>query len=1171
MKGRGERRTNIEQVMSDYLINLSYLYKNSQSQSQGQSLSDHERGEGKVRRASSSRAELIRPEGLLAGKRESGSHERSGNGRSSHERSGNGRGSHGQSSRSSSCSASTNDGESPEGAKGKATHYDQMLNAIFPPREREIYLHLRKALQTQKHLADVEACEYLFCYLFVLAMKKMFYTIVLQRRGEHEERSAGEGGPNEYKGGDSRVCKGEDPNEYKEEEPIECKGEDPNEDKPEEPNEGKPDGGEPEKAGAQPGDDPPGGAPPEKAQTEKAQTEKAQTEKAQTEKAQTEKAQTEKAQTEKAQTEKAQTEKTQTEKTQTEKTQTEKTQTEELLEDGCDNFGRNYIYLLLEALRNNKAYWLIPLSVLSCGYLCYRMKGRVAACINSYYLNVTKYFTSIFPTPGVPGDAAISKDYNHFFHNIQKNNVRTILFNPSNNTFTYLLSKATLPKGGANINIFNSNRVATLPSPSTQEETNNVYTIFYNDYIMKFLLKNKFYENVEIKLDDKMMKMSFAEFIKKNLLDIVTYGLSLATFFYLYERNLSLSSPFSSPDWSLHSRNRCNSLSDVILNDSTKKDIKGILFFLLFSKMFPESSHLSGYNTILFTGETGTGKSLLAKAIAKELDVEFIHLSGSTFIELYIGNGASKLRSHFKRAKRTSKSVLLFIDEIDSIGLSRCMNHEGGGNNANHEYTQTLNQLLIEMDSLHEYNREQLLMGSRGRHRGGGFLSGVRRAFMELLSPGAQPADERSEGGPHPEGRRHPNGYEVMQYYLSNDLTLQEVEELFNLRRHRAGKFILFIGATNRYKMLDPALVRSKRFDKVIHFHLPNLFTRRRLFEFYLAKYAAAAPTMGAVPSTAVRLSPTPPLSSPMRHKFGGRFNALHPGAADKYEHLLKSLSRGGGGDQEGSYGEDRYKEGRYGEDRYKEDRYSEDRYPDGRYSEDRYADCPVDTLALSLLTTLFNCADIDEIVHSVQMKSLTRSGQQRHPQSYQQSYKQHPPHRQSHNLGSALFEVVDSALFNKFTHDSHGEKLSAQGSKTETSGSNGGANGKLSGNNWCTDADYDDYLSKFVLFCNDELEKRINGQESRRNEQRAGGHEGHGGHSHGEALTFEDLLFFKDFEKLKIKIWRDEDMNFLLQNGFCVNGGFAPPGRSYHLCLLWRSIESFYAALHASCRRADP
>ncbi|KMZ83011.1 hypothetical protein PVIIG_04576 [Plasmodium vivax India VII] len=1013
MKGRGERRTNIEQVMSDYLINLSYLYKNSQSQSQGQSLSDHERGEGKVRRASSSRAELIRPEGLLAGKRESGSHERSGNGRSSHERSGNGRGSHGQSSRSSSCSASTNDGESPEGAKGKATHYDQMLNAIFPPREREIYLHLRKALQTQKHLADVEACEYLFCYLFVLAMKKMFYTIVLQRRGEHEERSA--------------------------------------------------------------------------------------------------------------------------------------------------------------ALRNNKAYWLIPLSVLSCGYLCYRMKGRVAACINSYYLNVTKYFTSIFPTPGVPGDAAISKDYNHFFHNIQKNNVRTILFNPSNNTFTYLLSKATLPKGGANINIFNSNRVATLPSPSTQEETNNVYTIFYNDYIMKFLLKNKFYENVEIKLDDKMMKMSFAEFIKKNLLDIVTYGLSLATFFYLYERNLSLSSPFSSPDWSLHSRNRCNSLSDVILNDSTKKDIKGILFFLLFSKMFPESSHLSGYNTILFTGETGTGKSLLAKAIAKELDVEFIHLSGSTFIELYIGNGASKLRSHFKRAKRTSKSVLLFIDEIDSIGLSRCMNHEGGGNNANHEYTQTLNQLLIEMDSLHEYNREQLLMGSRGRHRGGGFLSGVRRAFMELLSPGAQPADERSEGGPHPEGRRHPNGYEVMQYYLSNDLTLQEVEELFNLRRHRAGKFILFIGATNRYKMLDPALVRSKRFDKVIHFHLPNLFTRRRLFEFYLAKYAAAAPTMGAVPSTAVRLSPTPPLSSPMRHKFGGRFNALHPGAADKYEHLLKSLSRGGGGDQEGSYGEDRYKEGRYGEDRYKEDRYSEDRYPDGRYSEDRYADCPVDTLALSLLTTLFNCADIDEIVHSVQMKSLTRSGQQRHPQSYQQSYKQHPPHRQSHNLGSALFEVVDSALFNKFTHDSHGEKLSAQGSKTETSGSNGGANGKLSGNNWCTDADYEDYLSKFVLFCNDELEKRINGQESRRNEQRAGGHEGHGGHSHGEALTFEDLLFFKDFEKLKIKIWRDEDMNFLLQNGFCVNGGFAPPGRSYHLCLLWRSIESFYAALHASCRRADP
>ncbi len=95
----------------------------------------------------------------------------------------------------------------------------------------------------------------------------------------------------------------------------------------------------------------------------------------------------------------------------------------------------------------------------------------------------------------------------------------------------------------------------------------------------------------------------------------------------------------------------------------------------------------------LLVGPPGTGKTLLAKAVAGEADVPFFSMSGSSFVELYVGVGASRVRDLFKQASQMAPAII-FIDEIDAIGRSRDTRHTGGDS----EREQTLNQLLAEMD-----------------------------------------------------------------------------------------------------------------------------------------------------------------------------------------------------------------------------------------------------------------------------------------------------------------------------------------------------------------------------------------------------------------------------------------------------------------------------------------
>ena len=133
--------------------------------------------------------------------------------------------------------------------------------------------------------------------------------------------------------------------------------------------------------------------------------------------------------------------------------------------------------------------------------------------------------------------------------------------------------------------------------------------------------------------------------------------------------------------------------SDVQGVEEAKDEVKEIVDFLKFPERYIELGAKIPKG-LLLVGPPGTGKTLLAKAVAGEASVPFFSVSGSSFIEMFVGVGASRVRDLFAQAKKESPSII-FIDEIDAIGKSRASGGQMGGND---EREQTLNQLLAEMD-----------------------------------------------------------------------------------------------------------------------------------------------------------------------------------------------------------------------------------------------------------------------------------------------------------------------------------------------------------------------------------------------------------------------------------------------------------------------------------------
>ena len=243
------------------------------------------------------------------------------------------------------------------------------------------------------------------------------------------------------------------------------------------------------------------------------------------------------------------------------------------------------------------------------------------------------------------------------------------------------------------------------PSSVTGAPDHFKTTIFieYNKDL-KSELENKGYK-VDIKADSDVMLSALLQF-----LPIALFFLILYFFFRQQIRNAgkgALNFGKSKARMLARDRNRVT-FKDVAGVEEAKEEVQEIVDFLKDPKKFQK---LGGRipKGVLMVGPPGTGKTLLARAIAGEADVPFFSISGSDFVEMFVGVGASRVRDMFEQGKKSAPCII-FIDEIDAVGR-----HRGAGLGGGHdEREQTLNQLLVEMDGF-ESNEGVILMAATNR------------------------------------------------------------------------------------------------------------------------------------------------------------------------------------------------------------------------------------------------------------------------------------------------------------------------------------------------------------------------------------------------------------------------------------------------------------------------
>ena len=191
--------------------------------------------------------------------------------------------------------------------------------------------------------------------------------------------------------------------------------------------------------------------------------------------------------------------------------------------------------------------------------------------------------------------------------------------------------------------------------------------------------------------------------------------------------------------------------NDVAGIDEAKEELQEVVEFLKNPQKFQQVGGRIPKG-VLLVGPPGTGKTLLARAIAGEANVPFFTISGSDFVEMFVGVGASRVRDMFEQAKKHAPCIV-FIDEIDAVGRHRGAGLGGG----NDEREQTLNQLLVEMDGF-EANEGVILIAATNRPD---VLDPALLRPGPLRSPGGGAQSRRARPrahppGPHEEGAHRP-------------------------------------------------------------------------------------------------------------------------------------------------------------------------------------------------------------------------------------------------------------------------------------------------------------------------------------------------------------------------------------------------------------------------------
>ncbi|MGO9857293.1 MAG: AAA family ATPase [Acidimicrobiales bacterium] len=229
-------------------------------------------------------------------------------------------------------------------------------------------------------------------------------------------------------------------------------------------------------------------------------------------------------------------------------------------------------------------------------------------------------------------------------------------------------------------------------------------------------------------------------------------------------------------------------LEDLVGIDAIKAEVVRSINLFLAHQTFRDTMGGSARRGVLFEGPPGTGKTFVAKAMAKEANVPFLFVSASAFQSMYYGQTNRKIRSFFKQLRkhaRTEGGAIGFIEEIDAIGATR---RGMGGSGGTEGVTGVVNELLVQLQSFDS--------PTRGQRFASAWIDLVNRYLPDggkLRKPAVVPAN------------------------------------------------VLVVGATNRKDDLDPALIRPGRFDRTIYFGLPGRRARADIIAYYLGKKAHAA------------------------------------------------------------------------------------------------------------------------------------------------------------------------------------------------------------------------------------------------------------------------------------------------------------------------------------------